>query len=400
LKGAGKKDFFVNIKEEVEESDEQEKSQEKMFSQLKGVQDVKKKSMIQWMEMRIKEAEEKQFVIPRIGLRHHAVMNEGLQNKFRMFEEASCYADFLCAGCEEDEMYLETFVEFVTKVLQRHIGEAYGKTVIVRNSRRTIPDENKLRNKAINVIRLSNGKEIRTENITEINTNVIKAEMSAISIRAVIENYKMLYRSIFEVEFGFKYGHEKNPKPEIVWDDEKVIDRHRANWAENVCCNAIMIENYGIQDEIILKLKAAANDYISKNGYIKELSGEEEQHLEELAERTIEGPYKEWMMKEKTKIHYNFAEDAKRTWNRIKQICGQATKILPQKFKEHYEKNWSNAPEEIGIDDNSRFIIQRKLVLKDGDMQKYLLNKKMMVQAIARNGNLSAPGIGKVTFPY
>jgi hypothetical protein len=186
-----KEGFFVNIVEEVEASFDQEKSQEKMFSQLKGVQDVKKKSMIQWMEMRIKEAEDKQFVVPRIGLRHHAVMNEGLQNKFRMIEEASCYADLLCAGCEEDEMYMETFVEFVTKVLQRHVGEAYGKMVVVRNSRRTIPDENKLRNKAINVVRLSNGKEIRTENVAEINSNVIKAEMSAISIRAVIENYKI-----------------------------------------------------------------------------------------------------------------------------------------------------------------------------------------------------------------
>jgi hypothetical protein len=70
--------FFRKNEEEVQESEEQEKSQEKMFSQLKGVNDVKKKAMIQWMEMRIKEAEEKQFVVPRIGLRHHASMNEGL----------------------------------------------------------------------------------------------------------------------------------------------------------------------------------------------------------------------------------------------------------------------------------------------------------------------------------
>jgi hypothetical protein len=136
-----------------------------------------------------------------------------------------------------------------------------------------------------------------------------------------------------------------------------------------------------------------------KNDIIKEMKEEDEQHLEELAERTIEGPYKEWMAKEKTKIRYNFPEDAKRTWNRIKQTCGQATKILPEKFKEHYEKNWSNTPEEIGIDEKSRFIIQRKLVLKDGDMQNYLLNKKGMLQAIARKGNLSASGIDKLTFP-
>jgi hypothetical protein len=37
------------------------------------------------------------------------------------------------------------------------------------------------------------------------------------------------------------------------------------------------------------------------------------------AEGIIEKPYKDWMAKEKTKIRYNFAEDAKRTRNQIKQ---------------------------------------------------------------------------------
>jgi hypothetical protein len=82
----------------------------------------------------------------------------GLQNKFRLIEEAGSYADLLCAGCDEDELYMETFVEFVTKILQRHVGEAYGKIVKVNNSRRTIPDELKKNNKAINAVRLSNGK--------------------------------------------------------------------------------------------------------------------------------------------------------------------------------------------------------------------------------------------------
>jgi hypothetical protein len=44
-----KEDFFKNIKEVVDESIEEEEYQEKMFSQLKGVNDVKKKIMIQWM---------------------------------------------------------------------------------------------------------------------------------------------------------------------------------------------------------------------------------------------------------------------------------------------------------------------------------------------------------------
>jgi hypothetical protein len=105
------------------------------------------------------------------------------------------------------------------------------------------------------------------------------------------------------------------------------------------------------------------------------------------------------MMKEKTKNRYNFAEDAKRTWNRIKQTYGQATKIKSEIFKEHYEKNWSNAPKEINIEENSRFTMQRKLVMKEDEMIRFLLNRESMIKTIARKGNLSAPGIDKLTYP-
>jgi hypothetical protein len=159
------------------EAVDEERFQEKMFSQLRGVQDVKKKAMIQWMELKIKEAEDKKYVIPRIGLRHHTMMDRGLSNLYRTFEEASVYANSLCPGCEEDELFMEVFIEFVAKSLQRHVGEAYGKKVELENRKRTIPDENKMRNKTINVIRLSNGKKIRTENVAEINSNVIKQKL-------------------------------------------------------------------------------------------------------------------------------------------------------------------------------------------------------------------------------
>jgi hypothetical protein len=65
------------------------------------------------------------------------------------------------------------------------------------------------------------------------------------------------------------------------------------------------------------------------------LTEKEEEELAELAVNVIEAPYKEWMMKGKTKIRYNYSEDAKRTWNRVKQTCGKAIKIKPEIFKEH-----------------------------------------------------------------
>jgi hypothetical protein len=46
------------------------------------------------------------------------------------------------------------------------------------------------------------------------------------------------------------------------------------------------------------------------------------------------------MAKEKIKIRYNFTEDAQRTRIKIKQTARQTSKIKPEIFKEHYEKNW------------------------------------------------------------
>jgi hypothetical protein len=66
---------------------------------------------------------------------------------------------------------------------------------------------------------------------------------------------------------------------------------------------------------------------------------------------------------EKTKIRCNFHEDAKRIWNRVKQSAGQATKITPNVFADHYSQNWEVEPVQIRIDEFSDFIMKRKLVL-------------------------------------
>jgi hypothetical protein len=90
---------------------------------------------------------------------------------------------------------METFIEFVTKKLQNHISQKVGKVDKHGNKRRTLIDENKLRNKASNLVRLQNGEEIETDNAQELNSKVIKAEMSALMLRGVVENYQTLFSS-------------------------------------------------------------------------------------------------------------------------------------------------------------------------------------------------------------
>jgi hypothetical protein len=105
------------------------------------------------------------------------------------------------------------------------------------------------------------------------------------------------------------------------------------------------------------------------------------------------------MAGQKTKIRYNFAENAKRTWNRIKQPAGQATKIEPEVFADHYAQNWEIQPIDILIDEHADFIMQRRIIFKENEMINGLLNKDKMKDAITKKGNSSAPGLDKLTYP-
>jgi hypothetical protein len=169
-----------------------------------------------------------------------------LCNLYRSFDDAGAYANSICAGCEEDEFFMEVFIEFVTKSFQRHIGEAYGKKIGPGNGRRAIPDENKIRNKSINVVRFSNGKEIRTENVAEINSNVIKAEMKAIVIRSIVEQYMLLYRTFHDDGREFK-------EEELC--DVNTFDRIRANLSQNIRSNIMVLEEDGTDNTILKNIK-------------------------------------------------------------------------------------------------------------------------------------------------
>jgi hypothetical protein len=66
------------------------------------------------------------------------------------------------------------------------------------NPKETFIDENKMRNRALNAMKLANGEEIVKENFEEINKNIIKAEVDVITLRNMIKQYQVLYRTIFD----------------------------------------------------------------------------------------------------------------------------------------------------------------------------------------------------------
>jgi hypothetical protein len=202
---------------------------------------------------------------------------------------------------------MEIFIEYITKRIQNHIGQSIGKIVKTGNRRLTILDEHKLKNKANNVIRLSNGEEIRTENVEEINSNVIKAEMSAVMLRSVTGQYQVFYDTFVN----------QSSNDEI---DQDII-RYRSALASNLRGGLTVLGNEGISSKVNNNINSDVYQYSDWDEAPNFDYGVAEEEISCIAENIIEKLYREWMAKEKTKIRYNFAEDAKRTWNRIKQTA-------------------------------------------------------------------------------
>jgi hypothetical protein len=85
-----------------------------------------------------------------------------------------------------------------------------------------------MRTRALHSMKLANGEEIATENYEEINRNVIKAEINVITLRNMIEQYQVLYRTIFNL-----YG-INNEKFRRIMDDDYSVNRFRASLISNI----------------------------------------------------------------------------------------------------------------------------------------------------------------------
>jgi hypothetical protein len=153
---------------------------------------VNKKAVLDGMEQKIHECDLKNTTTPRLGMSHQRLVSKGLANVFRDLELTTKLVNTLYPDNGLDERLQEVFIELTTKKLQKHIGETVGKIIKPENAKLTFADENKMRNHALNAVKLANGEEIVTENFEEMK-NVIKAEINVIILRNLIEQCQVLY---------------------------------------------------------------------------------------------------------------------------------------------------------------------------------------------------------------
>jgi hypothetical protein len=89
--------------------------------------------------------------------------------------------------------------------------------------------------------------------------------------------------------------------------------------------------------------------YNFNTGLLKEETMDD---INTIIEKHEKEPFLSWNYNLKTKLRYNFAEDSKRTWNKIKMTANLPSEIKPEQFANHYVENWSNSPQKMNIEES------------------------------------------------
>jgi hypothetical protein len=129
----------------------------------------------------------------------------------------------------------------------------------------------------------------------------------------------------------FKNIFEDSSFKEIIYVDFSVR-RYRSALLSNIRGALAILDQNEIKTEILEAIRMNISDYEDRLTFDQSIVVDKMLMLEiqSLAENIISKQYQDWMFKKKTKIRCNFAQDAKRTWNRIKQPVGQQTIISTQ----------------------------------------------------------------------
>jgi hypothetical protein len=169
-------------------------------------------------------------------------------------------------------------------------------------------------------------------------------------------------------------------------DDDYSVNRFRAGLISNIRGTIIILEQNDIRSDLIENIKENIRSFVDNTYFNQEIKIDDKMMLEvqRVAEKLSINRIRIGCTRKTSKIRSNFEEDTKRIWICIKRSAGQATKIDLEIFADHYSQNWEIQPVEITIEENSDFIMQRRLVLTGIRMMKELIDKKKIKDAITK----------------
>jgi hypothetical protein len=101
------------------------------------------------------------------------------------------------------------------------------------------------------------------------------------------------------------------------------------------------------------------------------------------------------------KLQRDFTDDSKRTVRKISVDQSPMCKIPPEQVEKFWKDRWEQCSDFKLDGVNSRFPIKRFFSKKmNKEMLDHLFNVEKMIALISKSGNLSAPRLDGITFPF
>jgi hypothetical protein len=238
---------------------------------------------------------------------------------------------------ETDEKYMETYISYVTFKLQKHIIEKVGNRKQPGNKLKTFKDKKKMIQKGAVKKAIDEGKP--SVNVQKLESDIMKVQADVDIARKFLRDYEQL-QQIIQMERGERIAQEEFLN--LAYQDGQPIELENIDrWKSNLISNI-----YGAIDKLknTQLIEKELNELIdnfcnSDRGYNfnTDLLNEETMDIiNTIIEKYEKEPFLRWNYNLKIKLRYNFAEDFKKTRNKIKITASLPSEIKPEQFANHY----------------------------------------------------------------
>jgi hypothetical protein len=267
---------------------------------------------MQAMEDKMKDFDPENFNIPRLMMRLKKSVYPGLNNLYDDLIEKGKYCDHMLK-CDTDEKYMETYISYVTACLQMHIIEKVGGRKQPGNQSRAFKNIKRTIEKGAVKKAIDEGK--ASVDVQKIESDILKVQADVEIARKFLRDYDQL-QQLMKMKKGLPIDQEDY----LYLADGTPIEIESIN-RQIVCLIGNLHGAAGIIKGTNLMIEEfnnmINNFYKSDNGeteFIDNILNEETMDNINIAiEKYEKEPFLRWNYNLKTKLRYNFSEDAKRT---------------------------------------------------------------------------------------
>jgi hypothetical protein len=219
--------------------------------------------------------------------------------------------------CEIDEKYMEIYISYVTVKLQKHIIESVGNRKQPGNRSRRFKDKKKIIQKG--AVKKAIGERKPSVDVQKIESDIMKIQAEVDITRKFLRDYECL-----NLTDGQPIELEN-------------IERWKSNLTGNIYGAINILKNTQLMGEELNELFDNFCNSVRRINFNTELQNiETMDRINTIIEKHEKEPFLRWNYNLKPKLRLNFAEDSKRTWNKIKMTASLPSEIKPEQFANQY----------------------------------------------------------------